>query len=153
MFESSMVIPAEEEELIRLEIQPVDDGVVLGFRSPIFKKFWEGLADKSEPIKTSQKWGGVRFFNIPENRIPIVRDADLRKIGEGLILPEGHVNLAFLRLVDIDKGAIVKLHGVFGFGERESFKRAFPDRTEVLYTEYLRPVQTTVVVTTRRLGK
>lgn len=151
--ETRYTLPAEEEMFVLLEMEPTEDGIRLGLKSKILRDYWSKLADPKEPTKTSGKWGSVRFFNITdEARLPVVADADFRKIGEGLLLEGGLVNLAFTRLVDIDKGVEIRLKGVYPFSVRESFKLAFKDRMEKFYAEYIRDVRTSVMITSRQIG-
>lgn len=151
--ESKYILPAEEEILVLLEMEPTDEGLRIGLRGPKFKSYWSKIADPKDPIGSSAKWGGVKFFKIADERaMPTIPDADFRKIGEGLLVENGQVNLAFTRLVDIDKGVEVKLKGVFPYSTRESFKRAFADRIERFYAEYIRDVRTSVMISTRSIG-
>lgn len=149
--ESSMTLRPEEQFVARLEMETTTDGLRVGIRSAVLSDFWEKLADKGNPIVKVSKWGGAAVWNVPTERLPTITDASFATLGEGLLLNSGEVNLAFLRLVDIDKGVEIKLKGLFPPPTRRSFRLAFMEKTRELYIEYIRPV-TEIVTVTCRLG-
>lgn len=141
-----------DEDVVRLLMRKELDGVRVQVTSKEFHRFFGALKAEAEPIKTSKKWGGMRYWNIIPGMIPVLPEATFDKVGEALVFPDGIVNLSFLRSVDLDKGVEFVIPGLIPASTLLSFRRGFSDKVNTFYAEFLKPEDTSVVVTTRRVG-
>ena len=125
-------------------------GVVLRVSSKEIHAFFSRLKTEEEGVKVSKKWGGLKYYNILPNNLPVIDDVTFASPGEGMFV--GNIlNLSFLRAVDLDKGIEIVYPGLIQEPLKESFRKGVLDRVQLLYGDFIRPSAVRTLFTVQTL--